>query len=84
MLPRCVLTQSASANVAQRRVSSHVAGPPCTNIPQPSKHQQDLLVNLSMGMGVSHYDSIGLLKVCDGCGKMFARSTLNKHVLESH
>ncbi|KAG1718644.1 hypothetical protein EDB19DRAFT_873515 [Suillus lakei] len=84
MLPRRMLAQSASANVAQRHVSSHVAGPSRANIPQPSEHQQDLLVNLSMGMGVSHYDSIGLLEVCDGCGKMFARSVLNKHVLESH
>ncbi|KAG0704066.1 hypothetical protein DFH29DRAFT_874011 [Suillus ampliporus] len=68
MLPRRMLTQSASANVAQRRVSSHVAGPSCANIPQPSEHQQDLLVNLLMGMGVSHYDSIGLLEWQRSCG----------------
>lgn len=82
MLPRHMLTQSGSTNVVQRHALMHIARPSCTNTTRPSELQQDLLVNLSMGMGVSHYNSIGLLEVCDGCGKMFARSVLNKHILE--
>ena len=29
------------------------------------------LVNLALGMGIDHYDSIGLIEQCDGCQKVF-------------
>lgn len=59
--------------------TSKNAGTTVNNV-KVTDHEQDLLLALASGTGITGYDGIGLLEKCDHCGVIFAASGLRAHI----
>jgi hypothetical protein len=79
---------SSASLAAQRPSAALTAGPSSVNRtvqqgrPGLSTRNADVLASLALGLGVSQYDSIGLIEKCGICGKVYMSSVLREHILE--
>ena len=46
----------------------------------PNQVEIDLLIRLANGDGISHYDTLGFMEKCTGCGSYFLGSFFSSHV----
>jgi hypothetical protein len=57
-----------------------VPGAPGASVPSPTQMEIDLLTRLANGSGLSQYDTLGFLEMCNHCGNSFLGSFLCRHI----
>ena len=57
-----------------------VPGAPGASVPSPTQMEIDLLTRLGNGSGLSQYDMLGFLEMCNHCSNLFLGSFLCCHI----